>query len=182
MNELDAVPNLPPKPDLAPKMDLARYVPALLVFIANRLTSSGSATYRRRFGIGIVDFRVMAMLSIEPGVSGARICEVIGLDKAAVSRTLKTLEERGYVTALPGQARARTVTLTPAGEALYQRAWKMAQWREAKLLSLLSPTEQETLRSLLRTLLAGTALLAESMPDGTKEESLFSHAKKLLEP
>ena len=155
MNESDAVTDPPPR------MDLARYVPALLVFIANRLTSSGSASYRRLFGIGIVDFRVMAMLSIEPGASGARICDVIGLDKAAVSRALKTLEERGYVTALPGQARARTVTLTTAGEALYQRAWKVAQRRETRLLSLLSPTEQEILRGLLRKVLAGTALLSE---------------------
>jgi DNA-binding MarR family transcriptional regulator len=133
----------------------------LLLFISNRLTNSGSATYRRRFGIGMMDFRIMAMLSLEPGASGARIAEVIALDKAAVSRTLKSLERRGFVTAKPGLGRARVLTLTAEGRAVYKKMWTIAQERERRLLINLSPKEQEVLRDLLRRLLAAASFVGE---------------------
>lgn len=144
-----------------PAMDLGRFVPALLTFVANRLTNSASVTYRRRFGIGVLDFRVMAMLVIEPGVSGARIAEVIGLDKAAVSRTLKSLQSRGFVSAKAGRGRARVLTLTAAGRRVYDKAWKVAQERERILLSAMSAREQEVFRDLLRRALTATRLLTD---------------------
>lgn len=147
-------------------MELDKFVPALMTFIANRLTNSGSALYRRAFGIGMMDFRIMAMLSIEPGASGARIAEVIDLDKAAVSRTLASLEKRKYVHVMPGAGRARKLSLTRAGEALYQKAWQLSQERERRLLSLLSSDEQRVLREILQRLLKSTALVAAlSEPD-----------------
>ena len=123
-------------------MDLNRYVPALLIFIANRLTNSGSALYRRQLKLGMMDFRVLAMLSIEPGASGARIAEVIGLDKAAVSRTLASLESRTLVRSKNGIGRARQLTLTKSGSVLYQRAWLLAQERERRLITTFSASEQ----------------------------------------
>jgi DNA-binding MarR family transcriptional regulator len=130
-------------------MDLDRYVPALLNFISNRLTSSGSATYRRRFGLGYMDYRLLAMLSIEPGVSGTRAAEVIHLDLAAVSRTLNSLEGRGLVTAVAGYGRTRCWTLTAEGERIYAAAWEVGRERERRLLADLTAEEQETFRELL---------------------------------
>jgi DNA-binding MarR family transcriptional regulator len=148
-------------------MDLSRFVPALLIFIANRLTNSGSLTYRSRCGIGILDFRVMTMLSIEPGVSGARISEVMNLDKAAISRTLKSLERRGLIRVEQGHGRTRVLALSAEGHATYDPAWLIAQERERRLLSPLSSAEQEVLRDLLRRLLTATTLVADLASNGT---------------
>lgn len=142
-------------------MDLDRFTPALITFVANRLSSSGSATYRSRFNIGIMDFRVLAMLSVESGICGARIAEVVGLDKAAVSRTLRSLKRRGLVSIVPGVGRNRMAALTPKGEDLFRRAHDMARQRERLLLSTFSADERETLVDFLHRLLAAAPALKQ---------------------
>jgi len=143
------------------KLDLARLVPALLTFIANRMTNSGSATYRRRFGIGIMEFRIMVMLDLESGASGTRIAEVIGLDKGAVSRTLRALEHRGLVEISTGHGNVNASHMTPRGRALYDKARLICIERENRLLKSFTAAEQETLRVLLRKMLANTSHVAE---------------------
>jgi DNA-binding MarR family transcriptional regulator len=155
-----------PNPD-ADTMDLDTFVPALLTFVANRLTNSGSATYRKLFGVGMMDFRVLAMLSVEPGVSGARIARVIGLDQAAVSRTLRSLEDRGLVTATPAGGRSRATVMTAKGREVYDAAWEVAKRREALLLEGLSEEEQALLRTLLRRLLLATPRLTDLGEQGS---------------
>lgn len=149
------------KEKASPTMDLDRYVPALLNFISNRLTTSGSDTYRRKFGLGIMEFRIMAMLSIEPDISGARIAEVIHLDGAAVSRTLQALKERGLVRIDQGQGRSRLAALTGKGRKLYGQAWLIGQERERRLVAGFSEEELDTLTGYLRRLLAATADVAK---------------------
>jgi DNA-binding MarR family transcriptional regulator len=142
-------------------MDLDRFMPALLTFVANRLGSTGSATFRRRFNIGMMDFRILAMLSVESNISGARIADVIDLDKAAVSRTLQSLKRRRLVSITPGPGRIRIATLTPAGRALYDRAYKVSQERERLLLTGFSRAEHEVLIDFVRRMLANTPRLTE---------------------
>jgi DNA-binding MarR family transcriptional regulator len=95
-------PNDPPHPHAASaRLDLDRSVSVLLNFLGNKLTASGSAAYRARFGINITEFRVLAMLAVEPDILGQRFTEVIGIDPGATSRTLKALETRGLVLSRP---------------------------------------------------------------------------------
>lgn len=47
--------------------------------------------------------RVLAMLKVESNISANRICQVIGLDKAAVSRALKQLLAHKQVNAYAPQ-------------------------------------------------------------------------------
>ena len=78
-------------------LDLDNYVPAYLTYLAGKISNSASATYRPRFGIGITDWRIVALLATEPWVSAGRICDVIGLDKAAVSRSVREMKKAGIV-------------------------------------------------------------------------------------
>src|SRR5258707_11060033 len=78
-------------------LDLDRYVPALITFIANKLSRSATVLYQNRFGVNVTEWRILALLAIEPAISAARICHVIGFDKGPVSRTLAMMEERGPV-------------------------------------------------------------------------------------
>ncbi|MEH6367507.1 MAG: MarR family winged helix-turn-helix transcriptional regulator, partial [Pseudomonas marincola] len=97
-----------------PPLNLERYVPALLTFLTNNMSSGASACYRKHFGIGIVEWRVLAMLAVEDHISANRIVQVIGLDKGAVSRSLQMLEREGFVSTEVDSkdARRHTVTLT----------------------------------------------------------------------
>src|ERR1700681_2352438 len=78
-------------------LDLERYVPALITFIANKLSRSATVLYQKRFGVNVTEWRILVLLAIEPGIPASRICHVIGFDKGPVSRTLSIMRERGLV-------------------------------------------------------------------------------------
>jgi hypothetical protein len=64
-------------------LDLDRYVPALITFIANKLSRSATTLYQKRFGVNVTEWRILALLAIEPAISAA--VAVIGFDKGPVS-------------------------------------------------------------------------------------------------
>ena len=135
-------------------LDLDTYVPGLLTFVANKLSRSASALYRREFGVNVTEWRVLAQLAIEPGVTAARICQVIGFDKGPVSRTLGAMEQAGLIEARgdPADSRRRLVALTAGGRALHDRIITVALERERRLLSCLDDAEQATLIGYLNRL------------------------------
>ncbi|TGD95279.1 MarR family winged helix-turn-helix transcriptional regulator [Methylobacterium nonmethylotrophicum] len=145
-----------------PRLDLERYVPALLTFVANKLSHSASATYQRRFGVNVTEWRIMSLLAIEPGIPAARICQVIGFDKGPVSRTLASLEKRDLVAveADPDDARRRLIRLTMRGEALHDEIIVVALERERRLTACLTPEQRDTLIDLLNRLHANLPALA----------------------
>ncbi|MFA7822941.1 MarR family winged helix-turn-helix transcriptional regulator [Aeromonas dhakensis] len=148
------------------QLNLARYVPGLLTFLANKLATGASQCYRKHFGIGVVEWRMLSMLAVENGITANRICQVIGLDKSAVSRSLQALEASGYVGSRvdPGDARRNTVSLTEAGRALHDRVLQVALERERRLLTGLSPEEVDTLIELLGRLHGQVAHVNEYEP------------------
>ena len=99
-------------------LDLDRYVPALITFIANKLSRSATVLYQKRFAVNVTEWRILALLAIEPEISAARICHVIGFDKGPVSRTLAAMEGRGLVAIKADQDDARTysISLTSKGK------------------------------------------------------------------
>lgn len=134
-----------------PQLNLARYVPGLLTFLANKLATGASQCYRKHFGIGVVEWRMLSMLAVESDITANRICQVVGLDKSAASRSLQTLEAAGHVQSQvdPKDARRYTVRLTASGKALHDEVIKVALERERRLLGDLSPAEVDTLVNLL---------------------------------
>ncbi len=137
----------------AATLDYASYVTGMIAWLSNRLSSGASAVYRGMFGIGVMEWRVIAHLAIEPGATGARIGRVIGLDKAAISRTVSVLIGRGLVARVEGAERGQQLRLTDQGLALHGRVLAVAMQREARLLSGLSEDERTVLRGLLNRLL-----------------------------
>ncbi|WP_407520104.1 MarR family winged helix-turn-helix transcriptional regulator [Methylobacterium oryzisoli] len=152
----------------APRLDLDRYVPALLTFVANKLSRSANTTYQRRFGVNVTEWRILSLLALEPGIPAARICHVIGFDKGPVSRTLAAMERRGLVDTAedPGDARRRLIRLTEAGAALHDRIIVVALERERRLLACLDAEQQATLIGLLNRLHANLPAVTKAMPEG----------------
>ena len=136
-------------------LDLDRYIPFLLCAIGNKWSSSSSSIYRREYGIGVTEWRIMAMLAIEPLITAYRICQVIGLDKAATSRALKSMKRRGLVDVFqedPDNHR-KLVDLTVKGRLMHDQIIRVAHDRERVLVSDLSKEEVEQLADYLRRLL-----------------------------
>jgi len=132
-------------------LDLDRYVPALITFIANKLSRSATVLYQKRFGVNVTEWRILALLAIEPAISAARICYVIGFDKGPVSRTTAMMEESGLVTIRTDENDGRThaISLTAKGRATHDQVIALALERERRLLSCLRKDEREALINLL---------------------------------
>lgn len=135
-----------------PLLDLDRYVPALITFVANKLSNSATGVYQKRFGVTVTEWRILSQLAIEPGIPASRICQVIGFDKGPVSRNLGVMESRGLVAirADPSDGRSHSIALTAKGRAVHDKVLQLALERERKLLSCLTKSERETLIGLLQ--------------------------------
>ena len=135
-------------------VDLTHYAPAYFTWIANKLSSGASQAYLAAFDVGIETWRLLVLLAIEPSLSAQRICKVIGMDKASVSRAFKSMQQRGLITiGLDAQdGRLRVASITPAGRELHDQILGIALERERALMSALTPQEREVLLGLLRRL------------------------------
>ena len=143
------------------QLDLNRYVPALLAFIDNKLSAHAAKLYKDQFNTTLTEFRILTMLAVEPNINAQRIIELIGLDKAGVSRTIKQLHEKALLTVTPDpqDLRSNTLQLTASGQALYDEVLIAAQEREQKLLAEFNHMEIENLIYLLNKLHTGVTML-----------------------
>lgn len=135
-------------------LDLDRYVPALITFVSNKLSAGASSVYRRNFNLGVTDWRIIAMLAVEPNITASRIAQVIGLNKAAVSRSLKSLRDRNMVSVVSHDEseRRKLVALTPAGLKAHDDVMRVALARESLLLEPLTDDEIDTFIGILQKL------------------------------
>jgi DNA-binding MarR family transcriptional regulator len=135
-------------------IDLERYVPAYLTFVANKLGRGASRNYLRVFNVGVETWRCLVLLAIQQSITAQEVSQILGMDKAAVSRCFKGMQAKKLITMGLDDAdgRVRIATLTPAGRALHDQIRDMALERERALLSVLSESERDTLIRLLKRL------------------------------
>ena len=135
----------------AQALNLDNYVPAYLTYLAGKISNSASATYRPKFGVGITDWRIMALLATEPWISAGRICDVIGLDKAAVSRSVRAMKLNGLVDVhwADDDKYRQVIALTRQGLNLHDRIVRLSLQREQQLLKSFSAAERKTLINFL---------------------------------
>jgi len=135
-------------------VDLERYVPAFLTWIANKLSRGASQNYLNVFDVGIETWRCLVLLAIHESITAQQCSQIIGMDKASVSRCFKGMQAKGLITVGLDAAdgRIRLATLTTKGRALHDQILGIALERERALLSVLSDAERETLIRLLKRL------------------------------
>jgi DNA-binding MarR family transcriptional regulator len=135
-------------------IDLERYAPAYLTFVANKLGRGASRNYLRVFNVGVETWRCLVLLAIHTSINAQQLSQILGMDKAAVSRCFKEMQARKLITMGLDESdgRVRLATLTPAGRALHDEIRDMALERERALLSVLSDAERDTLLGLLKRL------------------------------
>ena len=160
----ESAPQPPPAPDdrrSARALDLRTFTPAAITLLAQKINASASAAYRPQFGVGVTDWRIMALLAAEPWLAPVRIAESTGLDKAAVSRSLQTLRKAGLVEASPGETprRRNAMALTSAGLAMHDRLVELALERERRLLAGFSDEERALLQGFVERMLSAVERL-----------------------
>ena len=133
-------------------LDLDRYTVAYMVWTANKLSRGASHTYLKVFGVGVEVWRCLVLLAIHDSLTAQQVSQVMGMDKAAVSRCFKILQAKGLIVMglNASDGRVRIATLTPKGRVLHDQILEIALERERALLTVLNVSERETLLRLLK--------------------------------
>lgn len=155
-----------------PTLDLDKYLPGLLTLIASNLSGGASNAYLSLYAVGIETWRVMVMLAIEGRVTAQRMVQLLDADKGAISRTFKTMQEQGLLRLEEDEndGRVRHAVFTDKGRELHQRILRLAVIREAAATSVLSDTELETLRDLLRRVYTNLPQVEQATAEFSRRE------------
>ena len=135
---------------------LDRYTPFLLNAVSNAWQRKTAAIYRAHFDLGIVEWRVMGVINLEPGITATRLCELIRMDKAAVSRCLRQLEASDHVRfeSLPSDPRKRRWWLSKAGQRIHDKMQVIALACEDEMLEGISAEELEVYVRVMHRMLS----------------------------
>ncbi|HZF26173.1 MAG TPA: MarR family transcriptional regulator [Steroidobacteraceae bacterium] len=136
------------------RLNLEHFVPYRLSVLTNIVSTAIAGAYATRFGLSIPEWRVIAVLGPEPGLSAAQVAERTAMDKVAVSRAVSSLlQSRRIARAFANSDRRRSVLkLTRSGESVYWRVVPFARRYERALLASLSNAERVRLDRLLARL------------------------------
>lgn len=136
------------------RLRLDAFVPYRLSVLSNTISTAIAGAYAERFKLSIPEWRVMAVLGLEPGLSAAQVAERTAMDKVAVSRAVSgLLRSRRIQRSFDDADKRRSMLkLARAGEAVYAKVIPFARAYERQLLETLSPDEQLQLDSLLTRL------------------------------
>jgi DNA-binding MarR family transcriptional regulator len=150
-----------------PKLHLEKFLPYRLSVLSNTVSSAIAAAYFMNFGLSIPEWRVMAVLAANPGLSAAEVTARTAMDKVAVSRAVAALLGAGRLqrTTAPKDRRRTHLSLTPAGTRVYARVVPMALEYERNLVAPLSRRDRATLDRLVRVLLGRAVELGPAHSD-----------------
>jgi MarR family transcriptional regulator, lower aerobic nicotinate degradation pathway regulator len=109
------------------------------------------------FGITPVQFSILSVAAVQPGLDQARLGHEVGVDRTTLANVVARMEARGLVVRTPGKdRRLKHVTLTEAGHDLLARIEEPARRAHARTVeSLPEPAREAFLRALARLVEAG---------------------------
>ncbi len=136
------------------QLDLDTYVPGLLLRLSNRVSSSASSLYNEKFSIGVTEWRILSYFKIYPWSTASKACELMGLDKGAVSRSIAFMVENGWLEPRPQGLRKIEYHVSPAGNKLHNAVFRLAMAREEALLAGFSAAERQLVIDLLKRMLS----------------------------
>lgn len=134
------------------------------ITIAANLMAFGNSTRNfKQFGLNVGEWRVIATLPHTGPLTARRIVEIVGQDKANVSRSVALLSEKQLIVKMPnrGHKRSPFIWLTDAGLKLYQRIIPVFTEQAELFCACLTEREKATLCRLLDKLKAHTEMVRQ---------------------
>ncbi|HEY4559686.1 MAG TPA: MarR family winged helix-turn-helix transcriptional regulator [Lysobacter sp.] len=135
----------------AATLDLEHFLPYRLSVLSNRVSGAIARVYSERFGLGVTEWRVMAVVGRYPGLSAGEVAQRTAMDKVAVSRAVAGLVEADRIEReTHGDDRRRSVLrLSATGRAVYDEIAPLALAFEQRLLDGMPADERDALFRLL---------------------------------
>ena len=145
---------------------LSGFLPYQLSIAANAVSALISERYRKRFGLKVPEWRVMAVLGDRESHGGQltqrELAEATLMDKVAVNRACKVLEDRGLVARAQNvnDGRSHLLELTREGDAIHAEVMPLARATERELFEGFGDKEEAQLRSMLERIRGRAATLS----------------------
>ena len=131
--------------------------PGFLLRRAHQISASVFEDECREMGLTPAQFGVLTVLNAHPGLDQSSLARSLGFDKVTMLRVLRVLESRGLVAreVCASNRRNLSITLSETGLTLLLKAQDAAERAYKRLMSPLSPEQQQQLVSLLQQLSEG---------------------------
>jgi DNA-binding MarR family transcriptional regulator len=135
--------------------------PYQLVLLGNRLNATNSKHYLARYGVGVIEGRVLCALADIDQTAAADISAKLGIDQASVSRALRSLVAAQLVEILNDEndGRRRLLRLTATGYTLQEKLVADILHRTEIALDGFSPAERSLLSEFIKRLMANVTAL-----------------------
>lgn len=131
-----------------------------LPYLINRTTTFINASLQKRVlepsGLTLTHWRVLAFLTTVQALTMKALADATMTEQSTLSRSLRTLEAKGYVQrrSCDADSRAVQVHLTALGRSQFDIMLAAVLELEAELLAGVSPEETEAVRSVLMRIIA----------------------------
>lgn len=127
------------------------------------------------WNLSMPEWRLLSIVAERSPLRFSRLAQLTAMDKAQVSRALRTAQEKGLVESSieapadrppPADVRKSAgklqVALTAAGRAIHDKVMPLAQREQMRLIELMTPEERKVLLDIMQRLFA---VLREEMPE-----------------
>lgn len=107
-------------------------------------------------GLTLVEWRIMITLARASNLTAQEIMELWGLEKMAVSRSVRQLQKNGLIRRVRDRADSRRypIHLTPKGLGVYRAAWPRAEEHYRMITSALTAQELKNFSAIADKLIA----------------------------
>jgi DNA-binding MarR family transcriptional regulator len=142
-------------------LKLDQFLPYRLSIASNRVSSAIASAYQALFALKIPEWRLIAVIAETQGMTQQALGVATRMDKVTVSRAAIALVDRGLVQRRPNpdDQRSHLLSLTAAGQMLYESVAPKALELEAQVFAGFSGEEIAVFRAMLDRLEASAAPL-----------------------
>jgi DNA-binding MarR family transcriptional regulator len=136
------------------RLILDHFIPYRLSVTSNLVSDVIASAYEALFGLTIPEWRVIAVVAENDGITQQGICTATRMDKVTVSRATIALVDRGLIARAPNSAdrRSRLLALTRAGQSLYADVAPKALEFEHRIFATFPQEEIDRFLSMLRAI------------------------------
>lgn len=131
---------------------LDAFIPYRLSLTSNLVSDTIASAYRTLFDLTIPEWRVIAVVAEQEGVTQQEVGARTRMDKVAVSRAARALTARGLIDRMTNDAdgRSRRLRLTAEGRSLYAQIVPKALELEQRLFAAFDAAEVAAFVAMLR--------------------------------
>ena len=144
------------------KLKLDAFLPYRLSIASNRVSSAVATAYQALFALKIPEWRLIAVIAEGEAMTQQALGIATQMDKVTVSRAAIALVDRGLVkrTPNPDDQRSHLLSLSAAGQALYDSVVPKALALEAEIFAGFSKGELAQFAAMLARIEEAAASLA----------------------